>query len=176
VKKLTPGRRGEKRKRPLKQQMEEDEEKRRRAGKILSDGGTGAGAAPVFPLSTSGSSKGDVVKATAIIPDAGQTSSDIPEIIAVDDEDIFGNVNRIEDIGANQPTTAKPRSATKSECETKNKAVSSIISRISTKTKGVYSPSRSACSHRWRLGIAVGVMQSSRTSSPSRTRACRLPW
>lgn len=114
----------------MKQQMEEDEEKRRRAGKIVSDGGTGAGAAPVFPISTSGSSNRVAVKAGTSIPDAGQTSSDIPDIIAIDDEDIFGNVNRIEDIGANQPAATKPRSATKSECETKNKAVRSVISRI----------------------------------------------
>ncbi|KAJ9108338.1 hypothetical protein QFC20_003499 [Naganishia adeliensis] len=130
VKKLTPGRRGEKRKRPLKQQMEEDEEKRRRAGKIVSDAGVGAVAAPEnWVRSPSGSLNRVAVKAGASIPVAGQSNGGIPEIIAVDDEDIFGNVNRIEDVGANQAVT-KPRSATKSECETKNKA--SIKKRLLT--------------------------------------------
>lgn len=110
VKKLTPGRRGEKRKRPLKQQLAEEEEKRRRAGKISAEGGLGV---------IVGSPN---VADSATIAVAG-TANNVPEMIPVDDEDIFGNVNRIEDTGASQSATTKPRSAVKSEIETKNKAV-----------------------------------------------------
>lgn len=147
VKKLTPGRRGEKRKRPLKQQMEEDEEKRRRAGKIVSDAAVGAVAAPEISVrSPSGSLNRVAVKGGASIPVAGQSNGGIPEIIAVDDEDIFGNVNRIEDVGANQAVT-KPRSATKSECETKNKAVRSVIFRFWTKQLKVSTVHQEALAH-----------------------------
>lgn len=125
AKKLTPGRRGEKRKRPLKQQMAEDEEKRRRLGKIASEGGMSAVAGPA---NSSTSTSAAAAKTSSKMHDARTATSDTPEVITVDDEDIFGNVNRIEDSGANDSAAAKPRSASKSECETKNKAVRSDIS------------------------------------------------
>jgi hypothetical protein len=177
VKKLTPGRRGEKRKRPLKQQLAEEEEKRRRAGKISSEGGLGAIAgSPNAAASTSKAPDTIAAKAGASIPAAGP-SSGFPEIISVDDEDIFGNVNRIKDTGANPAAATKPRSAKKSECETKNKAVGSVSSQpVVKRLITFYSLSRSAFLQQWRLAVAVDITQSSRMSFPSRTRECRLPW
>lgn len=122
-KKLTPGRRGEKRKRPLQQQLAEDEEKRRRSGKIAVDGNAGnAGStAPEFSKRSSGNG-------TSKTQGTRQTAPDPSEIVTVDDDDIFGNVNSMGNGASNQSTATKSKSLAISECETRNKAVRAALS------------------------------------------------
>lgn len=124
-KKLTPGRRGEKRKRPLQQQVAEDEEKRRRSGKIAVDGSTASTDVTMASgtSAASESSKRTSGKVASKTRGTGRTVNDASEIISVDDDDIFGNGSRIDNAAANQSTAAKSKPLTISECETRNKAV-----------------------------------------------------
>lgn len=121
-KKLTPGRRGEKRKQPPQQQLAEDEEKRRRAGKIAAEGISRKVDIPA--LSTTSESAAQNGNSKSQI--SGTSATDFTEVISVDDDDIFEDVSRTVNPALNQSNSAKPKSLTISECETRNKAVRTV--------------------------------------------------
>jgi hypothetical protein len=169
-KKLTPGRRGEKRKRPLQQQLAEDEEKRRRSGKIAVDGNAGNAdlAAPEFSKRSSGNG-------SSKMQGTRQTAPDPSEIVTIDDDDIFGNVNSIGNGASNQSISTKPKSLAISECETRNKAVGVVMS-LRAAADAFHSRSKNACLRQWRREAAAVVIQNSKRYSAWRTRVSRLHW